>query len=289
MTNKDPMFIVSRQEQESILNGMDEPNDLIDRSYKQFRCQYLLMGREKHLYQFGSFFVLKLKKLRIKTCTEEENTKKGLVCVLGGINKNLVPKQLLDKYKDVSFCVEYEHSIITESDIIWFNQNIASRYPKEWLFQLKIFLRMTQYRFLIETYHPKAIAIHDEYSCSSSAMTAFCNINHVEHIDFMHGEKLWYIRDSFFEFNECYVWNEHYISMFRSLRAAPQQFIIDLPPVFSERPDVIYEDIVDFCYYLGEESQQEIITIFDFLSKLKQNEFSVRVRPHHRYTNKYKV
>jgi hypothetical protein len=171
--------------------------------------------------------------------------------------------------------------LLLKQDLKWFFNNIAIKYPIYPLFLLKVFIRMTQYRYLIQYYKPSAIAVYNEYSSSSSAMTKFCHDNNVSHFNYMHGEKIWYIRDSFFKYDRCYVWSEHYKNLFIDLRADKNQFRIEIPQEFLDTTSATsnYKN-VDYCYYLANESHNQIKLIFENLSIIKSRGYSVRVRIH---------
>lgn len=281
----DPKFVYNRKAQQCILDSMPEPKDNIERSYNQFQCQFLTRGMKRIFMQAAAFFMLYYRILfTAKTARQAEEC--DLLCMLAGVGKSRIPLSLIEKYERVGYCTDIEHYVLNKEDYRWFVKNVRQKYPFEFFFQLKIFLRMTQYRYLMDVYRPKAIATHSEYSCGSSAMTEFCHAWGVKHIDFMHGDKVWGIRDSFFRFDECYVWHEHYKKIFLSLRAFPDQFIIALPPEFyPEKMDINEKDRVDYCYYFQDESHKEIDRIASLLSILEKHGGRVRVRFHPRWSD----
>lgn len=281
----DSKFIYGRNEQARILDSMPEPKDNIERSYNQFRCQFLIHSMNPVFLQAGALLLLFYKRWATpqKTGLIEQ---KELVCMLDGIGKSRIPQSLTKKYGSIGYCSDVEHYVLNREDYRWFINNIRRRYPFEFFFQLKIFLRMTQYRYLIDAYRPEAIATHSEYFCGSSAMTEFCHARGIRHINLMHGDKVWGIRDSFFRFDECYVWHEHYKKMFLSLKAFPGQFIVELPPEFHPGKIEVEEgDKADYCYYFQIESHEEIDRILACLAVLKNRGSRVRARLHPRWSD----
>jgi soluble P-type ATPase len=107
----------------------------------------------------------------------------------------------------------------------------------------------------------------------------------IEHFNVMHGEKLFNIRDSFFRYSKCYVWDEFYIDLFKKLRAEPSQFIVNVPKSinFSDMKNI--DKQYDYTYYLGAETGDVLKKIVDSLQKLSSRGYKVCVRPHPRYTN----
>ena len=132
---------------------------------------------------------------------------------------------------------------------------------------------------------PKAFIMTSEYSFTSSILTYYCEINNCKHINVMHGEKLFYIRDSFFKFHKCYVWHEHYCKLFKKLKADENQFVVEMPRFMKigqanlsvpnkENQKNIYK------YYLqGDETKEQLYQLLKVLDSLSEN-FHIIVRPH---------
>lgn len=293
-SRKDPRFLISRAEQEKILHSFPEPIDNIERSYFQFLCQNKMIGGPiRVLYHIGSIFALIMVWVQFSRNTNKHeyelknNKHYDLVCLYEGITKDRIPKELLKSYASVMFIDGGFRHQLTNSDKKWILKTIK-RYPFSWMFLLKVVNRISYYSFVIQKYSPNAIAAIEEYSCCSSLLTDYCHYHKVKHINFMHGEKIFYIRDSFFRFDKCYVWDAHYIKLFTELRAYPKQFEISLPPLFYE---VIKSSIsqYDYCYYLAGEKSEQLEKIFGILSKMQNFGYAIIVRPHPRWTDLQKV
>lgn len=143
-------------------------------------------------------------------------------------------------------------------------------------------LKISLYRGIINKYKPSAIIAASEYSFTSSILTNYCELMHVEHINVMHGERLLEIRASFFRFSRCNVFDPYYIKIFEILRACKNQFVAELPPAFKMHFDVSTQS-VDFKYYLTGHQKKELVEIAENLSKLRSKGFSIKVRPHPLY------
>lgn len=140
---------------------------------------------------------------------------------------------------------------------------------------------------MIHNYQPKAIIVHGEYSFTSSVLTSFCQCYHVIHINVMHGEKLFYIRDSYFRFHRCYVWDEFYKKQFLTLKAESSQFIIAIPPSLqiNKESNLTADSFSNYKYYLTNYSEEEIKSIFQSMDFARKNGEKVVFRPHPRYSN----
>lgn len=277
------LFDIPVEEQKRYLSQFPEPKDDIERSYCQYKCQMLFSPWWlKALWNVAAMlvfpivmllFLLKKSPVSIRRC-------ETVVCVDKKLS-DVVPREI----SGTKVCIT-EGSCFRFYDVC-FCLKIALRYFHAPYFCLKLLFKITQYRHLIEKYHPSQIAYNTEFSFGSSAMTAYCNSLGIQHINYMHGEKLYYIRDSFFRFDKCYVWDEHYANLFRMLRAEPTQFVISQPTslVFDKDKYVIPELHVDYKYYLAAQTKKELREIVDVMKQLQDRGFSIMLRPHPRYTD----
>lgn len=280
----DSRFYYSREWQEDILNAIPEPKNNIERSFAQYLCQEKMMSAGKRIFVNVGGLVMLMVRIVVTPRKLPYYEACDLVCMTDDMEKRM-PQELFVEYKSVRITGGLENYLLTEKDLKWFCTRIVKQYFYRPFFCMKLFIRMTQYRYCLDRYHPKAIAVTSEFSCSSSAMTDFCHRNGVKHINYMHGEKLWYIQDSFFRYDKCYVWYEHYIKNFISLRAYPKQFIVSIPPEFTNRPDISGKPVDDYCYYLQAESRECLDRIFDEIVVLVKKGRTVRVRCHPIWTD----
>ena len=100
----------------------------------------------------------------------------------------------------------------------------------------------------------------------------------------MHGEKLFFMRDSFFQFNRCYIWDAFYKDLFTELRADFEQFIVEVPSSLLFEKQSSYKT-VDYTYYLQAQGGARLELIANIMKDLKQKGYTVAIRPHPRYTN----
>ena len=165
---------------------------------------------------------------------------------------------------------------------VLFSLDVARKHPFSPLFATKITLKMAYYCYMLRSYSPKAIIVMNEYSFTSSILTMYCEQYNVKHIDALHGEKLFYIRDSYFRYHECWIWDEHYRNLFINLKADPSQFRIAIPNSLkidcaSHRNDALY---ADYKYYLAKYSEDNLKQLVESMQFASKNGFSVKYRPH---------
>lgn len=278
-------------DQKAMLDKFDEPKDLLERSYYQYLCQMkqlpLLLKIAQSLtaiiltpYYYFNFF---------KKCDNNtESHKKVAVLLSGIIDISYVPISLYNEFDEIiSFYYSSNNQLsVREKKVI---KQIYKRYWYKPYFCLKCMMKIALYAFQIRNYSPYAILTAGEFSFTSSALTFYCRAIGVEHINIMHGEKLYNIHDSFVSFDRYYVWDQHYIDLLVSMGADENQFIIEEPNVL--RLKNIKKKKYDYAltYYLGGESKNDLIKIRESLVKTDIPSEKICVRYHPRFFDEKRI
>ena len=269
----------------AFMNRIKEPIDDIERSYAQYRCQcYLMSNMAVFLYNLVSFFLILPYIIKCYLTSVKRISNVDIVYTISIKDKSIVPSSLRDEFTKEIITGVYEGFKLNKYDLK-FILKLWKRYPFSFFFVHRMIFKISIYRYFIEKYNPKAIAINSEYSSTSSAMTLYCESQNINHINLMHGEKLLNIRDSFFRFSRCYVWDDYYISLFKRLRAANGQFIVERPHSLIFNVNT-YKGVIPHCdykYMLFE--NKKLNHIRQIVSQLKNKGFKVKVRPHPSYTD----
>jgi hypothetical protein len=257
--------------------------DYISRSYNQFYGYIMIQGKLKiFILNLISFFIIPplillflLFNIFYKTTKVRTNSAISFAVIEG-----IIPSSLLNKYRIIES--EKTKYCLTIADI-FFIIKIAFRYPFSYFFILKNLIKIANFSYLIKKFNCSAIIQTYEYSFTSSISTMYCENHGIKHINVMHGEKVYYIRDSFFSFHECYVWDEYYKKLFISLGAEPNQFIIEYPPVLNQLKEIGVIEGKEFKYYLdGTETIEQILSIKSSV----ENKFKNLIfRPHPRFSD----
>lgn len=292
LSRNNSIFHYNLEKHLDFLNDLPIPKNKMHRSYYQYKCQcFQKPGLVNFRNNLIAFFLvipvilfLLFKPGRGKTKTKEKQHHQA-VFIFAGV-ENIVPLQVKQKYPDfteVDFGKSWFLKTVDLKYIFKLKGYILSPY-----FLLKSIYKMAMYRAVIDEYSPNAIICSSEYSFTSSLLTWYCEQNHVRHINVMHGEKLLNIRDSFFQFHECYVWDKHYVDLFNILRAGENQFIIDTPPsLFIKNTNS--EPEYELTYYLAGETLSELERIQNVLHKIKIPDNKICIRPHPRYSDLNKI
>ena len=98
-------------------------------------------------------------------------------------------------------------------------------------------------------------------------------------------KKMYYMRDSFFKFDECYIWDEYYGKILASMKADKNQFVVEVPASLKFDGELIRTQKYDYTYYLGAESEEVLKEISKILEQLYKSGNKISIRPHPRYSN----
>lgn len=286
-TGNRSVFDFPKEEQVAYLNLLGEAENDIDRGYKQYLCQNQFVRLRWKIVFFNvvgavalPFIILYFLIKRLFTHHAEH--KDCLIEKLG--MPEVVPQKVREKYHPSE---DYETGSSFSISDLGFLCRLVVRAPLHPYFTFKSMMQVAKYSDLFYRYHPQVMIRFWEFSFCSSVLTAYCHQFNVKHVDVMHGEKLFNIRDSFFHFDECYVWSNHYVELMKSLKAEPTQFIIALPSSMKIDVERYLNPSVyaDYKYYLAIFSEDQIKSIVDSMRCLKQNGKSIKLRPHPAYSD----
>ena len=277
------VFIIPVEEQKSYIQRFNEPVDNIERSYYQYCCQMKLAGTLiSYLLNIASLPLLIFYYFKKNNLVNNEKCDAAFIS-FGVIPTALLPATINEEFplmKEIDGVKEF----FTEADKQFF-KNIFFRYPFSWHFLFKNLLKIRTYSYIINSYQPKCIIVCGEYSFTSSVLTDYCNYFNVHHYNVMHGEKFFFMRDSFFSYNKCFIWGEYYCKLFHNLRAAEGQFVVYTPQTLCLGDGRKSVKLKDYTYYLGAQRGIKLKKILSNLQKLSSHNTKVVVRPHPIYTD----
>lgn len=281
------IFDIPVSKQQAFLNSLGDPKDDIDRGYKQYLCQNFFVLKWKvwlfnilaaFMFPFVLFYYLVKGRFLVRgehvDCMIE---RKGM--------DEVIPNIVKEKYKpDNRYW--HESSSLTLSDL-GIAYALIKKAPHHPYFVLKAIMNVVMYSDMIRRHSPQVMIQFGEFSFSSSILTAYCHRNGIKHIDIMHGEKLFFIGDAFFHYDECYVWDDHYVNLFRSLKANAGEFIVALPESMNIEVTHYLNEAVyaDYKYYLAEADEDVIKHIIESMKFVQREGKTIKYRPHPRYTD----
>ena len=280
----DSLFSYPVKKQEKYVKHFSEPKDEFERSYFQYCCQMKLYGPFLHAMlnvaalPLSVVYLIKYKRNSVAKADSHE-----CVFIKNGLPENIIPTSLRQREKEIP-AVELTDNLLTKSDTA-FLRKLFRRYPFSWMLWLKTIVKLSQYSAVISKHSPSVLVSCDEFSFTSSIMTKYCRQNGIKRINVMHGEKLYFMRDSFVDYDEYYVWNQYYVDLLVELGARKEQFRVELPEsmVIKKRGDVCI--CYDYTYYLADESKDTLQVISSTLRTLYDKGKRVSIRPHPRYSD----
>lgn len=282
---KQAFFTEDIQKQKAYLDSFPQPIDLIERSYYQYLCQMKQIPALLRFVQYLTSVPLLLIRFFSKPKDAVLPSEKNIAAFISGLNDlSYIPETLKKRYDDIVYQGLDGLSDLTKKDKMIIKK-IYKRYWYSPYFVLKCIMKMEQYSKAVYGFNPCAIITFGEFSYTSSVLTYYCNCNGIKHINVMHGEKLYNLRDAFVQFDEYYVWDKHYVDLMKSLRAEAEQFRIEIPPVLNLKISRELEKDYDLTYYLGNESIKELQTIRDSLNRSKYDNKRICIRFHPRYSD----
>jgi len=287
---------------EENIENEDNLESYFYRSFLQYKCQiYGLSFIMKFINNFISVIailiftlIIEIYSLFFKNEKQKNFNNSKNAIFANNIKKDLIPYSIRNKYKIFS---KSSKSLIVDNDVFIFLKYLLKIFWIEPYFILKCMVKISFYSFLCYKYNPSAIITSSEYSFTSSVLTAYLKNKNILHINIMHGEKLYDIKDSFFRFSECWVWDKHYIKLFKKLYAFEKQFKIEIPPRHEKLKNnkrFLQDKKILKYYWASEREKEEMLYIFNGLNKLQKNGFKIIIRYHplhkeyfFRYINSY--
>lgn len=282
-------FVLSRQEQELLLSTYDNPKNLTERSYFQFNIQFRVFPLYKRMLNnfFGLFSILYFGSIALfqrksKVKTNNKRAKRAIFPYKNYHYPDVIPTELKKEFEieKIDFMSGFQMGV-RELKFIF---HIWLQYPFQFYFLSKCFSKILFYRHIINNYSPDSIIVSSEYSFISSIATLYCRQNQVEHINITHGEHFYFVRDSFFEFDRFYVWDNFYTELFIKLKATPSQFLVGEYP--SLKMNIVRgQEKYNYTYYLAAEDEAQLHKIKKTLIKLDEKE-NICIRFHPRYSKR---
>lgn len=277
-------FEISYKKQVEFLNHINEPSNNVESSFCQYKCQCRLRSVYKRfLFNLLSIPLIFLYFIKPNSrLTQIKSVKDVVVVFLDGKPSNIIPN--IEAFVDKEIIFSNGNNEYLDYDDRVFFCKLFIKYFKSPFFLLKCLVKLRIYSYEINNNgNVSNIVVCNEYSFTSSFLTEYCIMKKIKHINVMHGEKLFYIRDSFFRFSECYIWDNYYKDLFNALRAN-NTYIVSIPDSLAfkikERPEIRYH----FKYYLGGESPETLLNLYKILQVLSQR-YNICIRPHPRYTD----
>jgi hypothetical protein len=210
------------------------------------------------------------------------------VFIAGGVSVQTMPDCLSTEFIEIVPC-ELSGEIHLGEHEKKSSVALLKRYWHSPFFVFKCMLKIGEYGAKIVKFNPRAIISCSEYSYTSSVLTEYCRLRRVEHINILHGEKMYNIHDAFVQYDRFYVWDEHYSNLLTDLRADKDQFRIAIPQSVKLNSKSKDEPIYDYTYYLSGDKDEKSISIKDALLRTGAPISRICIRYHPVYSDAKQV
>ena len=262
------------------------PKDIFGRSIAQHKCQVYPFKKEVLRFNCLSLFMMPLAilALLLKKRVNVNDDQSNIVFYNCSNLPGSLPEALSDKSIRSLSCSECPFYLCLGDIpflIGFFFRSICHPF-----LAFRVMLKVARYRAIIDSFKKlEVIAITGEFVDTSSAMTQYCHKRGIKHFNFMQGEAFGSPRASFFHFDKCFVWDQHYVDMYTSFGATPEQFEVSLPQCLQKIENNGIEKTVDYTYYLGGDPDEELLVIRKALDKLVAKGLVCEIRPHPKWSD----
>lgn len=293
--------VLPTSEQKKLIDAFPEPKDDYDRVKYHYRCRFYRAPKGKMILLnllgyagiIACLFFYVMNRLRAKKVEKHEavliNSK------LPGLTyDDKIPEELYEEFSDIhaldfSFFPNMKAGIFTwKAFKCWLK--LAARMPLSGYACFTCLATIMDMQRLIYEYGPRAILNYRvESSIASSMITCFCEQQGIEYICFMHGDYVLSKERAFVRFSRMYLWDEHYVDIFKWSRCPAEQLKVYMPKAYHiDLPEMENGPAYDFTYYLnGDDAQVQMIV--DMLKKQIACGLKCKIRPHPRFSDREKI
>lgn len=284
----------TRKEQDEFLERFNESDDYYKNSFNKYKCicyyHYNMVSRA--LYNFCAMFLLLplyiyFNRRHLQMCSKNDKLlvvrKRQLIRI-----NDIFPSELKSKYHVEEFDVNI-NKIYLDSDankVLWESVKL---HPFSFYYLFVVMERLAIQSTIIHIKNPSMIC---NYVCerefADPILTYYSSKYNIKYDGFMHGDYRFEVDHAFMKYDCYWVWDEHYIMMFKNLKCnqtmkiyTPQKYMPMDIKVRDENECPYY-----FTYYLSgeenEESLDKIKNIFDIFRDLGKE---CKIRPHPVHSN----
>jgi hypothetical protein len=150
-------------------------------------------------------------------------------------------------------------------------------------FLLKILYNLSVINPIFDLYDISFCCVFMEYNFASSLVTWYMNSRGVLSYNVMHGEKLYYCRDTFSYFNRFYAWHSFYVDLLKKLQCSAGEFKIFTPERFALGLSHGVNTGIGILFPSNFHPQNEMAKYIAMITRLSNGHRTVSVRYHPRY------
>ena len=300
----------SSKEEKNYIDSFPEPKDDYDRTRFHYKCVYYPINKKLILilnitgyFLFVPLVLLLVANTFVLTCRDKRKNIHKYNAVLINSNNRIgkhfyyedrIPKEIEREFGEIQTLMYQRYPVIRECrlsrDVLYVWIRYVLRHPFSGWTNIHSLVHLAMIDEIIYAYSPKLIInSRVEINYMSSLITLYCEKKGVEYSCFMHGELLANMEFAFVRFSRFYLWDRHYISLFKWARADKSQFIIYTPEILSKN-EKTGNNIADYdyTYYMtgtAEGIVENYNAIYKALTILQEHGLRIKVRPHPRWSD----
>ncbi|MBC7466809.1 MAG: hypothetical protein H7256_12525 [Bdellovibrio sp.] len=154
-------------------------------------------------------------------------------------------------------------------------------------FVLRAIWKIAVYSEIMKIYEPQQIWVTQEMVFESSLATHYLADFKIEHINFMHGDLYFSIKEAFGTFTKFYVWDDHFIKMMTEQKVQAQ-FVL-FPALEFDASRVSEKNVIKY-YAQGTSNKDVFVKIVENLKKFAaKNECGIVVRLHPNHKKQFEI
>lgn len=275
------------------LKDLPVPSDEVDRSFNKYQCRkrYISKGRLALLNIASLICLVGALPRVIKRRETLSAPQTGSLVIMRESSvrtDDILPAALIERFSMIKEVERpsYKNGLLCgEAKKIFIN--CVKRHPASFYFLLFVLKELSIHSALLTNYDAEAVAVYvAERNIATPLLRKLYEESGREFDSFMHGEYLLQMIQAYSSFTNYYVWDESYISMFKSLRFHCGSFRVYTPKKLQKKWNLERAEPDHFCtYYFSGESKRSIKTVAILFEALEKQGLVCKVRPHPRYSH----
>lgn len=282
------------RKQIDFFNSFPTPKNDYERSYYKYicfckYCYYKKLWKIK-IYNAICFFIYYPAKMFFQNRSHYNNNVIIYDAVIQNSpslpNKDIIPKELLDRYNNYIEIKEFDYNnIFLDDEAIEILSVLDKQFPNEYYFRFINMIKLGLFCYYYAKYKSKAIILYSrEREFTSPIQFLYCEKRRIKYISFMHGDYFFQLCFAFQKYHYYYLWDKSYNNMFKNIGCVyterlyfPDKLKLTISCNNNQTPNFFA------TYYLSGEGVYQMKSICASLRVFETNGLKCKVRPHPRF------
>lgn len=288
----------SIDQQKVFLSSMKKPDDDYEFAYNKYLCQvyYHYPVYLRIFYNLSSIVVFPILFLRYsfnrgkKVQVNPSTARKLILTKTSMPTEDIAPN---DFFKEMGGVVTVPPSPsfkagVKDTSVSYILRENIKKYWMHPYFIMFTFVKLGAVANLKRMYDPSGIvSFAFERNFANPLVSLYCEMNNMQHICFMHGDVAFSVDQAFSRPTIYCVWDEHYVSFYKSLHCVPNRFIVYTPDKWKMQNVVSTTGEYEYfaTYYFSGETDKVINGVKQVFDILKGRGLKCKIRMHPRFSD----